>query len=85
MKKHIFNKISVVNTENLSSHNFTNYYTLNDNDKLEITNDLNSDVLEDSEIEGVKYCREEENKISSNNLRKSTKVDQLPVFPNLSE
>ena len=89
MKKHIFDKVSLKNTENISSQNFSNYYTVNIsndiNNNLEINNNSDDNIFESSEIEGIKYCREEEKKITQNTRGENTKVDQLPIFPNLSE
>lgn len=45
MTKHIFDKIALKNTENLSSHNFTNDYTLgisNNIDGLKINDDASN-------------------------------------------
>ena len=68
--KHIFDKIALKNTENLSSHNFTNDYTLgisNNIDGLKINDDAsNEEVLSDLNIEGVKGDREEERKLEHN-------------------
>lgn len=89
MTKHIFDKIALKNTENLSSHNFTNDYTLGISDNLndlKINDDMsNEDILKDSDIEGVKACKEEENKIKHNNDDGNVKVTDFPIFPNLSE
>lgn len=89
MTKHIFDKIALKNTENLSSHNFTNDYTLgisNNIDGLKINDDAsNEEVLSDLNIEGVKGDREEERKLEHNKEGKNTKIADLPIFPNLSE
>ncbi|MDU2672416.1 MAG: hypothetical protein E7C49_10455 [Clostridium sp.] len=89
MTKHIFDKIALKNTENLSSHNFTNDYTLGISDNLndlKINDDIsNDDIIKDSSIEGLKVSREEENKIKPNNDDENIKLTDLPIFPNLSE
>lgn len=89
MTKHIFDKIALKNTENLSSHNFTNDYTLNISNNLndlKINDDIsNEDILRDSGIEGIKVCTKEENKIKPNRDDKNIKVSDLPIFPNLNE
>lgn len=89
MTKHVFDKIALKNTENLSSHNFTNNYTIGISDNLndiKINDDIsNEEILKDSNIEGLKFNTEEENKLEPNNDSKNIKVTDLPIFPNLSE
>ena len=89
MTKHIFDKIALKNTENLSSHNFTNDYTLSISDNLndlKINDDIsNDDIIKDSSIEGPKVSRKEENKMKPNNDDENIKLTDLPIFPNLSE
>lgn len=89
MTKHVFDKIALKNTENLSSHNFTNDYTLGISDNLndiKISDDIsNEEILKDFNIEGLKVNKEEENKLEPNNDGKNIKVTDLPIFPNLSE
>ena len=89
MTKHVFDKIALKNTENLSSHNFTNDYTLGISDNLndiKISDDIsNEEILKDFNIEGLKFNTEEENKLEPNNDSKNIKVTDLPIFPNLSE
>lgn len=89
MTKHVFDKIALKNTENLSSHNFTNDYTLGISDNLndiKISDDIsNEEILKDFNIEGLKVNKEEENKLEPNNDGKNINVTDLPIFPNLSE
>lgn len=89
MTKHVFDKIALKNSENLSSHNFTNNYTLGISDNindLKIDDDVsNEDILYDSNIEEVEAYKEEENKIAPDNKGENIKVTDLPIFPNLSE
>lgn len=90
MSKHIFDKVALKNTENLSSHNFSNNYTLgigNNNNGIKINDDAsNEEIIKDSSIEGVKVCEKEENKLKHDyNKDDGIKIDELPIFPNLSE
>lgn len=90
MSKHIFDKIALKNTENLSSHNFSNDYTLgigNNINDIKINDDAsNEEIINDSGIEGVKVYKKEEDKLKHDyNKDDDLKIDELPIFPNLSE
>ena len=89
MAINIFDKITLKNSENLSSHNFTNDYTLrldSNISNMSMNNEIsNEDIIYNSTIEGVKICKEEERKLDFNNESKNIKVTDLPIFPNLSE
>lgn len=88
MTEDILDKLALKNTENLSDHTFENINILNDN--LKINDDLtNEDILnyeninkENEIVDEVNLTKEE---IAKNTNKNDIKIDQLPVFPNLSE
>lgn len=45
----------------------------------------NTEKINGSNIEGIKVCREEENKLEKSNDGEDIKVTNIPIFPNLSE
>ena len=88
MTEDILDKLELKNTENLSDNTSENINTLNDN--LKINDDItNEDILnyeninkENEIVDEVNLTKEE---VAKNTNKNDIKIDQLPVFPNLSE